>query len=160
MKLSVVQNSERTFYRTSKAKKEIQKSKDKEQKVDKNKILLDDFDKTAISRIILSFYTRPKPELSTLDNIHQEVLGIPGIKKMSRASIHRVKKNFGFVCKKRNKKMQVYQILDVAVQHHKYLQRIRQQKTQDTLSITRIKVGVILTTQENMCGKKKTKKNH
>ena len=34
-----------------------------------------------ISRVILSFYTRPKPELPTLDKIHQEVLSILGIKK-------------------------------------------------------------------------------
>ena len=58
--------SESTFYRTSKGKKEIQKNKDEEQKVDGNKVLLNDFDKTVISRIILSFYRRPKPEFPTI----------------------------------------------------------------------------------------------
>ena len=62
--------SEFTFYRTSKSKKEIQKNIDEEQKVDKNKILLDDFDKPTISRILLSFYLRPKPELPTFEKIH------------------------------------------------------------------------------------------
>ena len=58
--------SESSFYRTSEGKKVIQKNKDEVQKVDKNKILLYDSDKT-ISRIIVSSYTRLKPELPILD---------------------------------------------------------------------------------------------
>ena len=74
--------SESTFYRTLKGKMEIKKKTDEEQKVDKNKILLKDCEKTVISRIVLSFYTRPKPELPTTDTkIHQDLLGITGIKK-------------------------------------------------------------------------------
>ena len=93
--------SKYTFYRTLKGKKGIKKkNKDGEQKVVKNKTLLEDFDKTAISMIILSFYRRPKHELPTLDKVHQEVSGIPRIKKTSRASMHRVIKKLGFVCKR------------------------------------------------------------
>lgn len=73
---------------------------------------------------MLSFYTRLKPKLPTLDSIHQEEVSIPGIKKMSKASIYCFMNKLGFVCKERKKKMQVYQGLDVVDQRHKNLHRI------------------------------------
>ena len=42
---------------------------------------------------------------------------------MSKASIYCVMNKLGFVCKKRNRKIKVYQRLDVVDQYHKNLHR-------------------------------------
>ena len=88
------------------------------QKIDKNEILLDDFDKTSISRIILSFSTQdPKLNFPVLTRLPGGVRQT-GNHKMSRTSMHRAVKKLVLVCKKRIKKMQVYQRIDVVVQRH------------------------------------------
>lgn len=90
------------------------------------KIKIDDFNKNALCRLIHSFYIRPRPEIPTLDKIHQEALRIPGFPEVSRTKIYNEIKKLGFVCKKRNKKMNVYQRLDIVANRQEYLRKIRQ----------------------------------
>ena len=87
----------------------LQKSKDlkdveNENHVNQRENKLDDFNKSALSRLVYNFYTKPNPEIPTLDKIHFAALEIPGFPKISKASVHRNLKKLGFVCKKRNKK--------------------------------------------------------
>ena len=77
------------------------------------RIELDDFDKTALSRLILGYYLKPQPEIPTLAKIHTDALKIPGFPAMSIATLSRWVKKLGFVCKRRNRKLQVYQRLDI-----------------------------------------------
>ena len=42
------------------------------------RIELGDFDKTALSRLILGYYLKPQPEISTLVKIHTDALKMPG----------------------------------------------------------------------------------
>ena len=82
------------------------------------RIQLDDFDKLGLTRLILGYYKRIPPTLPTLDMIHSESQSLPGFPRMSRATLHRVIKRQGFVVKKRNKKMMVYQRMDVVAHRH------------------------------------------
>ena len=91
----------------------------------KPRIKLDDFNKNALSHLIHSFYTIPNPEIPTLDKIHAEALDIPGFLIMSRSKLHTCIKKLGFVCKKRNKKMNVYQCVDIVATRHEYQRNIK-----------------------------------
>ena len=87
----------------------LQKSKDlkdveNENHVNQRENKLDDFNKSALSRLVYNFYTKPNPEIPTLDKIHFAALEILGFPKVSKASVHRNLKKLEFVCKKRNKK--------------------------------------------------------
>ena len=61
--------------------------------------------------------------------IHSESQSLPGFPRMSRATLHRVIKRQGFVVKKRNKKMMVYQRMDVVAHRHRYLRSITDYRT-------------------------------
>ena len=74
---------------------------------------LDDFDKTALSQLILGYYLKPLPEIPTLAKIHTDALKMPGFPAMSIVTLSRWVKKLGFVCKCRNRKLQVYRSLDI-----------------------------------------------
>ena len=90
------------------------------------RIELDDFDKTALSRLILGYYLKPQPEIPTLAKIHTDALKMPGFPAMSIATLSRWVKKLGFVCKRRNRKLQVYQRLDIVASRQRYLRRVRE----------------------------------
>ena len=94
--------SERQVYRLRKSKD--LKDVENENHVNPLENKLDDFNKSALSRLVYNFYIKPNPEIPTLDKIHSAALEIPGFPKISRASVHRNLKKLGFVCKKRNLK--------------------------------------------------------
>ena len=119
--------SESTIYRVSKHSEQYIKEK-KKPGPKANEI--DDFNKTAISRIILGFYKKPQPENPTLEKIYSAVQELTNFPEISQSTLFRIIKELGFVCKRRNKKMQVYQRLDVVVQRHKYLRRIEELREQ------------------------------
>ena len=95
--------SESKIYRIRKESEPMEQSENEETR-GRPQIKLDDFNKNALSRLIHSFYTRPKPEIPTLDKIHAETLCIAGFPSMSRAALHRCIKKLGFVCKKETRK--------------------------------------------------------
>ena len=98
----------------------------KEKKVTgRQEIRLDSFDQTALSRLILGFYLRNPPELPTVDKIYSEELNRPGFPPMSRVTLHKWVIKLGFVCKKRNIKLKVYQRMDIVVQRQIYLRKLR-----------------------------------
>ena len=75
-----------------------------------------------MSRLILNFYKKPLPELPTLVEIYAEV-------KKSTDEFDNVEKEVlktWFCCKRRNKKMQVYQRSDAVAHRHFYLMKIRE----------------------------------
>ena len=90
------------------------------------KIELDELDQRALSRLVLGFYRRQPSGLPALDKIHKESQEIPGIPKASKSTIQRRLKKLGFVCKKRNKKVPVYQRLDVVANRQKVLPQLRE----------------------------------
>ena len=94
-------------------------------------IELDDFDKTALSRLILGYYLRPQPEIPTLAKIHTDALKMPGFPAMSIATLFRWVEKLGFVCKRRNMKLQVYQRLDIVDSRQRCLQRARELRSAD-----------------------------
>ena len=61
------------------------------------RIEFDDFDKLALSRLILAFYRRIPPELPTSDKIYTEACLIPGFPKASKTTVHRLIHKLGFV---------------------------------------------------------------
>ena len=90
------------------------------------KIELDDFDKCGLSRLILGFYKQIPPTLPTLDKIYTECLSCQGFPAMSKITLYRHIKKLGFVVKKRNTKMMVYQRMDVVANRHRYLRSINE----------------------------------
>ena len=74
--------------------------------------------------MILGFYKRNPPELPTLEKIQKDVSQLLGFPDISRTSLARYVKGLGFVVKKRNSKMNVYQRLDVVAQRHKVLRKL------------------------------------
>ena len=86
-------------------------------------IPIDDFDKLLLSRITLGFYRRSPPELPTLEKIHEEAMN-GGFPACSVMTIQRQLKKLGFVFKIRNKKMQVYQRMDVVARRHRVLRQL------------------------------------
>ena len=113
--------SERQVYRIRNGDPKKEKTENTSQKSK-----LDDFNKKALSRLVYSFYTKPEPEIPTLDKIHTAALEIPGFPLISRSSCYRNLIKLGFVCKKRNKKMNVYQRLDIVAERQKYLMKVRE----------------------------------
>ena len=93
------------------------------------RIELDDFNKTALSRLILGYYLKPQPEIPTLAKIHTDALKMPGFPAMSIATLSRWVTKLGFVCKRRNRKLQVYQRLDIVASRQRYLRRVRELKS-------------------------------
>ena len=89
-------------------------------------IELNDFDKTALSQLILGYYLKPQPEIPTLPKIHTDALKMPGFPAMSIATLARWVKKLGFACKHRNRKLQVYQRLDIVANRQRYLRRARE----------------------------------
>ena len=61
-----------------------------------------------------------------LAKIHTQALKMPGFPAVSKATLLRWVKKLGFVCKRRNRKLQVYQRLDIVVSRQRYLQRVRE----------------------------------
>ena len=59
------------------------------------RIELDNFDKAALSRLILVYYLKPQPEIPTLAKIHTDALKMPGFPAMSIATLSRWVKNLG-----------------------------------------------------------------
>ena len=53
------------------------------------RIELNDFDKTALSRLLLGYYLKPPPEIPTLSKIHTDALKMPGFPAMSKATLLR-----------------------------------------------------------------------
>ena len=82
----------------------------------RREIQLGSFDQTALSRLILGFYLRNPPELPTVDKIYSEELNLPAFPPLSRATSHKWVIKLGFVCKKRNMKLKVYQRMDIVFQ--------------------------------------------
>ena len=73
---------------------------------------------------------------------------------MSRATFHKWVIKLGFVCKKTNMKLKVYQRMDVVVQRQIYLRKLRDLK--DLLDIKfsiRMKLGAMPITPDSMFGK-------
>ena len=95
--------SESQVYRLRESK--VLKDVENENHVNQRKNKLDDFNKSALSRLVYNFYTKPNLEIPTHDKIHSAAFEIPRFPKTSRASVHRNLKKLGFVCKKRNKTM-------------------------------------------------------
>ena len=98
----------------------------KPKKMCKEKVVFDEFDEKGLSRIILGFYKRTPPELPTLDKIYKEALNLQGFPRASRSTVYRLIKKLGFVFKKRNKKMCIYQRLDIVLQRHNFLRKINE----------------------------------
>ena len=87
----------------------------------RQKIILDDFDKSLLSRMILGFYKKNPPELPNLDKIYAEIQSIPSFPKLGRTTLYNTIKSLGFAYKKRDKKMNIYQRFDIVVSRHKFL---------------------------------------
>ena len=82
-------------------------------------IKFDDLDRLGLSRLILGYYRRMPPELPTLKKIHSEALEhLDNFPQCSISTLQRLLKTLGFVCKKRNSKMMVYQRMDVVAVRH------------------------------------------
>ena len=88
-------------------------------------LVIDDFDQKALSRLVLSFYTRSPPQLPTLDLITEEAKEIPGFPQVSRSTIRKILMSQGFVYKQRSKKMNVFQREDIVAHRHRYLHAIQ-----------------------------------
>ena len=78
----------------------------------RKEIKLDDFDKRAMSRLVLSLYKWKPLEIPTFTTIYEESSKISGFPQIGRILLHKELKKLGFVYKLRNIKMQVYQRLD------------------------------------------------
>lgn len=87
----------------------------------KKGIVFDDFDKTSLSRLIMGYYKRLPPEIPTLNKIYADSQKMPGFPKIGRTKLYLLMKSLGFVCRKRNCKMLVYQRMDIVAQRHKIL---------------------------------------
>ena len=79
--------------------------------------------------------------MPTMDKIYSEALNTPGFPPMSRATFHKWVIKLGFVCKKSNMKLKVYQRMDVVVQRQIYLRNLRDLK--DLLDI-KFSIRIIL----------------
>ena len=90
----------------------------------RKKIVFDDFNKRALSRLVLGFYRREVPEIPTLEKIYKEASEIPGFPQASESTLLRELKKLGFVYRRRNKKMQIYQRLDIVAERHKVLRKL------------------------------------
>lgn len=110
----------------------VQKEIDEENKKEKGRptIQLDEFDQRGLSRLILGFYKRNPPVLPTMEKIHAETKEIPGFPSISRGTLFKWIKKLGFVVKKRNSKMMVYQRMDVVAHRHRYLRSIEEYRGQ------------------------------
>ena len=87
-------------------------------------ISLDEFDERYLSNLVLSSYRKDPPQLPTLDLIYEQAMSNVNFPRMSKSTLWRRLRRLGFVCKKRNKKLQVYQRLDVVAMRHRYLRDI------------------------------------
>ena len=111
--------SERTIYRLRHNNEPLSKIP----RIGRPPIFIDDFNKTALQRLILGFYK--KLVLPTLDLILHESREIHGFPEISRTSLYRLITKLGFVCKRRNRKIHVYQRLDVVISRQNYLRNIK-----------------------------------
>ena len=90
----------------------------------RKKIVFDNFNKRALSRLVLGFYRREVPEIPTLEKIHKGASEIPGFPQTSQSTLLRELRTLGFVYRRRNKKMQIYQRLDIVAERHKVLRKL------------------------------------
>ena len=111
--------SERTVYY---ARKHNPKRKFK--KDGRCSINLDDFDKKALSRLVLGYYRKTPPELPTVQKIYEDSQKLPGFPPIGKSKLYLELKKLGFVYKKRNRKMHVYQRFDITAQRQKYLRKV------------------------------------
>ena len=92
----------------------------------RNRIQFDEFDKRSLSRLILGYYKKTPPVIPTLDMIHADAIELPGFPSVSRSTIHRLIIKEGFVFKKRNMKMNIYQRLDIVASRHRVLRKLEE----------------------------------
>ena len=93
-------------------------------KMGRPEIEIDQFDINCLSRLIMSYYKRSPPIIPTMDKIYQEALQLPGFPDVSKSTVYNIMKKEGFVFKKRNVKMQVYQRLDIVATRHRVLRSL------------------------------------
>lgn len=103
----------------------IRKKEGSTKRKERPKTKLDDFNKRALSRLILGFYKRSPPELPTLDKVHRQTKEIPGFPKLGRTKIFEEIKNLGFAYKKRSMKMEIYQRNDIVARRHEVLRDLQ-----------------------------------
>ena len=94
------------------------------------KIVLDDFAKNRLSRMVLGYYKRTPPVIPTLDKIHSDIKEDESFPSMSRSRLHSILKELGFTYKGRKKKMSVYQRFDIVVSRHKFLINIERYRNE------------------------------
>ena len=92
----------------------------------RSKIVLDDFAKSFLSRLVLGYYKRSPPVIPTLNLILSNLEEVESFPKLGRTMLHSTLKKLGFTFKKRKKKMDIYQRFDIVVNRHKFLMRIEE----------------------------------
>ena len=97
----------------------------KRYKLDRKKIVLDDFDTEALRRAIHEFYSEKK--YPTMDSLLSAVKE-KGIISGERTTLWRVIRKMGFKYKKVNDKRYIYEQPRIIVWRHEYLRRLRRNR--------------------------------
>ena len=84
-------------------------------------IILDNFEAQLLRRIVLSFYYGAKKEAPTLDKIKAQLPLPDGFPKMSRETLRKYIIKLGFEFKKINRKLKVYERMDIVAARHRFL---------------------------------------
>ena len=87
----------------------------------RKQIILDNFEAQFLRRIVLSFYYGAKKETLTLDKIKAQLPLADGFPKMSRETLRKYIINLGFEFKKINRKLKVYERMDIVAARHRFL---------------------------------------
>lgn len=117
---------------------------------EKPRMTLYDFQKSASSRLVLFYYTKPVPEIQTIEEVHKDVPGVNCFPHISRWNLFRSITKLGFVFKKGNSKMQIYHRFNFVVNRQKYLSW--KKKFDLMVMFTSLKPGAMLHTVKKIFG--------
>ena len=87
----------------------------------RKQIILDNFEAQLLRRIVLSFYYGAKKEAPTLDKIKAQLPLADGFPRMSRETLRKYIIKLGFEFKKINRKLKVYERMDIVAARHRFL---------------------------------------
>ena len=99
----------------------------------REKVILDHFQEGALTRLVLSFYKKSPPVLPTLKLVYEEALKMDGFPQVSIETLRKFLLKLEFRFSKLDKKRHVFQRKDVALQRHKYLQKISEYRANEFL---------------------------
>ena len=87
----------------------------------RKQIFLDNFEAQLLRRIVLSFDYGAIKEAPTLDKIKEQLPLADGFPKMSRETLRKYIIKLGFEFKKINRKLKVYERMDIVAARHRFL---------------------------------------